>query len=77
MVVSAQAWAQIPPFTRTTAPYTSLVGASALSFGSTDEGFAAVTLPFGFPYNGTTYQTVYVHVNGQILLTLPTSCTAT
>ncbi|MBM4782935.1 MAG: hypothetical protein GQE15_35095, partial [Archangiaceae bacterium] len=77
MVVSAQAWAQIPPFTRTTTPYASLVGASALTFGSTDEGFAAVTLPFGFPYNGTTYQTVYVHVNGQILLSLPTACSAT
>ena len=75
MVVSTQASAQLPQFTRTSQPYAPLVGATNLTITSTDEGIAAVTLPFGFPYNGATYQTVYAQVNGQILITLPAGCT--
>jgi subtilase family serine protease len=75
VVLSSSAWAQLPPFTRVTAPYQPLNGATALSFGTfTDEGIAAIALPFGFPYNGATYQTVYAQVNGQVLLTLPLNC---
>lgn len=77
VLVSSSALAQVPPFTRITAPYQPLSGATALTFGSTDEGFAAITLPFGFPFNGATYQTVYAHVNGQLLLSLPSSCQPT
>ncbi len=77
MILSAQAWAQLPPFTRTTATYTPLVGATTLSISNSDEGIAPITLPFGFPYNGATYQTVYAHVNGQILVTLPATCLST
>jgi hypothetical protein len=78
VLVSTQASAQVPPFTRTSQqPYAPLVGATNLSITNSDEGMAPVVLPFGFPFNGATYQTVYVHVNGQILLSLPASCAAT
>ncbi|MBL8917803.1 MAG: putative Ig domain-containing protein [Myxococcaceae bacterium] len=75
LVVSSEAAAQLPPFTRTSQPYTPITGGTALSFSNSDEGVVPIQLPFGFPYNGATYQTVYVHVNGQILVTLPSSCT--
>mgnify|MGYP000985367662 CR=1 FL=1 len=74
VLVSTSALAQVPPFTRITAPYQPLTSATVLSIANTDEGTAAITLPFGFPFNGATYQTVYAHVNGQLLLTLPTAC---
>lgn len=77
VLVSTQASAQVPPFTRTSQPYAPLVGATNLSITNSDEGMAPVVLPFGFPFNGATYQTVYAHVNGQILLSLPASCQPT
>ncbi|MDP1918728.1 MAG: CARDB domain-containing protein, partial [Myxococcales bacterium] len=77
VLVSTQASAQVPPFTRTSQPYAPLVGATNLSITNSDEGIAPVVLPFGFPYNGATYQTVYAQVNGQILITLPTACSPT
>jgi subtilase family serine protease len=74
VVASNQAWGQVPPFTRTSQPYAPLVGATNLPILNSDEGIAPVVLPFGFPFNGATYQTVYAHVNGQILLSLPPAC---
>ncbi len=74
VLVSTSALAQVPPFTRVTAPFQPLTSGTVLSMANTDEGTAAITLPFGFPFNGATYQTVYAHVNGQILLSLPASC---
>jgi len=80
---STNASAQLPPFTRTSQPYVPLTGATALpipfgggTFSASDEGFIGVQLPFGFPFGQATYQTVYVHVNGLVLLTLPSSCSA-
>lgn len=77
VLVASSASAQVAPFTRLNQSYQPLVGATPLTFGSTDEGFAAITLPFAFPFNGASYQTVYAHVNGQLMLTLPSSCMPT
>jgi len=77
VVTASVAHAQVPVFSRTTQAYQPLVGAQALTFPTTDEGFVALTLPFVFPIGGASYQTVYVHVNGQVLLTLPSFCLPT
>jgi hypothetical protein len=83
-LVGLPAFAQLAPFTRTTAPYVPLTNATPLAippgggfFSVSDEGFIAVQLPFTFPFNGANFQTVFVHVNGLVLLTLPTSCLPT
>jgi hypothetical protein len=84
LLVTGPAFAQLAPFTRTTAPYTPLVSAAPLNiptgggfFSTSDEGFIAVQLPFTFSFNAASFQTVFVHVNGLVLLTLPTSCLPT
>jgi hypothetical protein len=81
VLMTGPAFAQLAPFTRTTAPYTPLVSGTPLNiptgggfFTPSDEGFVAVQLPFTFSFNAASFQTVFVHVNGLVLLTLPTSC---
>ncbi|MDX2010612.1 MAG: putative Ig domain-containing protein [Myxococcaceae bacterium] len=81
VLLAVPGFAQLAPFTRTTAPYVPLTNATPLNiptgggfFSVSDEGFIAVQLPFTFPFNGASFQTVFVHVNGLVLLTLPTSC---
>jgi uncharacterized protein (TIGR03382 family) len=78
LALASTASAQLPPFNRIPFPYQPLTGGTALPITTpSDEGIVAITLPFVFPFAGASYQTVYAHVNGHILLTLPTGCTAT
>lgn len=80
---SLPANAQLARFSRSSVPYQPIVNGQALpltpgsGFGSpSDEGFVAVNLPFAFPFGAASFQTIYVHVNGLVLLTLPTNCNA-
>ena len=65
-LVSVPAAAQVPVFTTSSQPYVPLTGGTPLSFSSTDDGSVVVSLPFGFPWFGSTYSSVLVQTNGFI-----------
>ncbi|MFZ5445010.1 MAG: putative Ig domain-containing protein [Myxococcota bacterium] len=67
-LLSAPAWAQLPTVTTSTQPYTPLIGATALSFPSTDDSGVLVPLGFTFPYFGQNYTHVMISTNGVIML---------
>lgn len=76
-LVASSAWAQqLLPFTRSVQTYQPLIGATPLTITEADEGFAVINLPFVFPFAGASFQTVYAHVNGLLMLTLPAACSA-
>lgn len=43
------------------------------TFGARDEGYSTVTLPFQFPFYGTSYSQLYVSSNGMLLTAVPTA----
>jgi len=73
--LSTGALAQTPSFSSSPAPYAPLVGATNLTFSSTDDAVQSVTLPFAFPWFGASYNTLYVNTNGFVNFTLPSGCT--
>ncbi|MCA3016584.1 MAG: putative Ig domain-containing protein, partial [Myxococcaceae bacterium] len=78
VALASTAFAQLPAFTRVAAPYQPLTGGTPVAISApSDEGIVAVPLQFVFPFAGASFQTVYVHVNGQLLLSLPQGCSAT
>lgn len=63
----ASAQTPVPYFVDTrTEPYVELAGGTPLSFSSTDDGQAAVTLPFAFRFYGVDHTTLNVGTNGYI-----------
>ncbi len=67
LLASAAAQAQLYPFSVSSQPYVSPVGATAITFASSqDSGHETVNLPFSFPYFGQTYTTLVVGTNGVV-----------
>jgi uncharacterized repeat protein (TIGR01451 family) len=73
VLLSASAWAQVPPIIITSQPYVPLTGATPITFtgrgsSNTDEGWAQVNLPFQFPFFGQNYSSFFIDTNGYITL---------
>ena len=74
VMVSSAAFAQNPPITYGTQPYTNLVGGTPVVFNPTgtfsaaDEGAAVLPLGFNFSWYGETYDRVVINTNGLLIL---------
>lgn len=77
-LLALPASAQTPVFIESTQAYTPLTSGTTISFtGGTDEGYVVLPLQFPFPWFGQTYNQVFIHTDGLLVLGgAPSSCTS-
>ena len=67
-LLALPASAQTPVFTESTQAYTPLTTGTTISFSSTDEGYVVLPLQFPFPWFGQTYNSIFIHTDGLIVI---------